>query len=84
MANAYELVAASSDETVFDVVLEATRIGQVGLVDGSWHLRLEPMSPWSKDAYGSEFEASEIVLVERGLLKLGPGGVAMSSVTVRK
>jgi len=84
MANAYELVPASSDETVLDVVVEASCIGQVGLIDGGWHIRLDRTALWSKEGYGSEFEASEIVLVQRNLLKLGPGGGAVSSAIVRK
>jgi len=84
MANDYSLVSVEGHELLLDVVVGERSIGQVGVVNGAWHYRLEPVLPWSVDTFGSEFEASELVLVERGLLKVGPGGVAVSNITVRK
>ena len=84
MANEYSLVPIDGNESLLDVVMGEKSIGQVGVVDGAWRYRLGSALPWSVDTFGSEFEASELVLVGNNLLEVGPKGVVVSNITVRK
>ena len=84
MVNDYALVPTSGDASVLDVIVSEKTVGQVGVTNGAWRFRLDSTAPWSTDTFGSEFEASEFVLVERGLLRVGPGGVVVSSVKTGK
>ena len=82
MPNSYSLVKVSSESPLFDVVIGAKSIGQVGLAGGEWRFRLDASSSWSSVGFGSEFEASELLLVERNMLEVPPSGVIASRITV--
>jgi len=84
MANEYSLVPSAGDTAILDVVVADTAIGQVGVTNGQWRFRLGTSSAWSEATFGSEFEASELLLVEHGLLEITPGGVVVSKIKVHK
>lgn len=70
MLNEYSLDPSAGDATILDVVVADATVGQVGVTNGQWRFRLDTTSAWSEARFGSEFEASELLLVECGLLEI--------------
>lgn len=84
MTNRFSLIASNEEGTAFNVSVADSVVGQVALVDGGWHFRMEPGAEWSSFAVGSQSEAAEFVLVERGLLQVNSKGVAVSHIDIRQ
>jgi len=83
MSNSYSLLSANEDSTAYFVEVAGKVVGQIALIEGGWRYRLDDKSEWSSFEVGSEGEASEFVLVDRGLLKVNANGVVVSNIQVK-
>ena len=80
MTNSYSMSPENEGSTSYLIEIGGETIGQVALVDGSWRYRLDKQSDWSAMEFGSEFEASEFVLVDRDLLQVNEKGMVISHI----
>jgi len=83
MTNSYSMSPENEDSTSYLIEIDDKVIGQVALIEGAWRYRLDKLSTWSAMEFGSEFEASEFVLVDRDLLQVNDKGMLISHIETR-
>lgn len=84
MTNDFNLISGNEEATAFSVEVSGAVVGQVALINDSWHYRLGESDGWSSFGVGSEFEAAEFVLVDSGKLTINANGVVVSHIKVQR
>ena len=83
MTNSYSMSPENEESTSYLIEMSGRVIGQVALVEGVWRYRLDSQSDWAPGEFGSEYEASEFVLIDSDSLQVNENGVVVSHIKIQ-
>ena len=84
MPNEFSLLADDERKDFYFIEADEKIIGEVSVVDGGWRYRIDNTQAWSSSVFGSEYEASEFVFVDRDMLQVNSNGVVVSHIKTKQ